>query len=154
MPPAADITASQADRLLQLVTETCSAVEHVAAGLHRLDAMEDSLARIEAALVPVAAHYEALNKAREAAAADLSTAREREETARLNARAGLLDWLTPRRALAIIAAILAMFGVGGPLTGASGKWERVLVALVSEPVVEVAPTNNDAPPDPTPGGAP
>src|SRR3990167_10570521 len=65
MPPAADTTASQADRLLGLVTETCAEVEHVVAGLHRLDTMEASLARIEGLLAPVALHYAALNKARE-----------------------------------------------------------------------------------------
>src|SRR3990167_1515036 len=146
MPPAADITASQADRPLGLVTEACAEVEHVVAGLHRLDTMEASLARIEGLLAPVALHYAALNKAREDADAAKTVA-----DARLQSTwAEWLAKLTPTRIGVILATMASLLLGGGVASGTAGRVQAVYDALTGPAPVAEAPIDDS----PTPGGVP
>lgn len=129
MPPAADITRAQADRILELLAGVCAEVEHLVAEDRpwKKDVTE-RLVAIERDLGPVRTHYEALNKAREAAEAaavnadaELDTEKKKKAATIEAVKNEWLSKLTPVKIGAIIAAIISALTAGGAVSGGMGR---------------------------------
>ena len=154
MPDDTPITRAQADRLLELCSKVLAEVEHlVAEGRPWRQGITDRLVEIEGHLEPVESYYSALNQARDAADAALTTANARAEVAKKTAIAEWVEWLTPWRMLKIAGVIVPILGLGGAGAMKVDRIVRAIEVLVAEPpAAEPEPEPaNDAPADPAPG---
>lgn len=158
--PEETITRAQADRLLELCAKVLAEVEHlVDEGRPWRAEVTARLGGIEEQQVPVAAHYAALNKAREEAGAALVQADTKLETERkiadAAAQAVKAEWiqrLSPAKVIALVSAASILLGGGGVASGAAGRLQAAFDALVGNGYDNVtaeptAPTASPQPPD-------
>ncbi len=116
-------TASDVREVASAVRDLAEVSAAVGASVGRLEARQPEterlLAEINTKLAPVATYFEALNKEH---AATLASAAEAGNRKRATVDEWLA-WLTPKRAVTIIAALGALCGFGGPATGLAGRMQ-------------------------------